>query len=326
MSARQHQPLSAPTNKPSSIPAFLEKLYDILSDVSNNAYIAWQADGTAFLIKKVPELQEIVLPKYFKHNNLQSFVRQLNMYNFAKTCHDPNYREFRNPYFLQGRRDLLSQIRRKAQSSARDQALAPLSSSVTLSYKPASVGPSGSGNGSESLVAYTVPSGSMEVDWQGLEGDYEVDAGSSSFSSSSSAAAGQRSSSRKRTSTFKVQQGGSRATTGFLTGQDLRSRPSNILAGGAQPYGHTGGDPGDDGANPGQPTAADDKDMGVRCGGGTYSGKSMSDMTVTGHSHLHDDGSYPKARDDYGELVVVSDDLRWRVRQLETTNTLLMER
>lgn len=28
----------------------------------------------------------------------------------------------------------------------------------------------------------------------------------------------------------------------------------------------------------------------------------------------------------YTELVAVSDDLRWRVRQLETTNTLLMER
>ena len=62
-----------------SAPAFLEKLYEILTDVSNNPYIAWQADGSSFLIKKVPELQEIVLPKYFKHNNLQSFVRQLNM-------------------------------------------------------------------------------------------------------------------------------------------------------------------------------------------------------------------------------------------------------
>ena len=73
-------PRSAPSSsaaKVQSAPAFLEKLYEILSDSSNGPYISWQADGTAFLIKKVAELQEIVLPKYFKHNNLQSFVRQL---------------------------------------------------------------------------------------------------------------------------------------------------------------------------------------------------------------------------------------------------------
>lgn len=63
--------------------AFLEKLYEILSDDANRPYIDWvEPDGTSFLIKKVPELQEIVLPKYFKHNNLPSFVRQLNMYRY----------------------------------------------------------------------------------------------------------------------------------------------------------------------------------------------------------------------------------------------------
>lgn len=79
--------------KDAGAPAFLEKLFDMLEDRDNFEYIAWQPTGDAFLIKKVNELQEIVLPKFFKHNNLQSFVRQLNMYSFSKTCHDPNYRE-----------------------------------------------------------------------------------------------------------------------------------------------------------------------------------------------------------------------------------------
>lgn len=98
--------------------AFLEKLYGILDDVQHSEYIAWQPSGDAFLIKKVDGLQEHVLPRFFKHSNLQSFVRQLNMYGFSKTSHDPSHREFRHPNFLKGRRDLLGQIKRKAQNQS----------------------------------------------------------------------------------------------------------------------------------------------------------------------------------------------------------------
>lgn len=99
-------------------PAFLEKLYDIMENKSLHAFIAWQPDGRSFLIKDVEALSQSVLPFYFKHNNIQSFVRQLNMYNFSKTRHDSNYREFRQPLFQRGRRDLLSIIRRKSQVSS----------------------------------------------------------------------------------------------------------------------------------------------------------------------------------------------------------------
>jgi hypothetical protein len=98
--------------------AFLEKLYDIMENVSLQPYISWQPDGLSFLIKDVQAVSEFVLPYYFKHNNIQSFVRQLNMYNFSKTRHDSNYREFRQPLFQRGRRDLLSDIKRKSQVPA----------------------------------------------------------------------------------------------------------------------------------------------------------------------------------------------------------------
>jgi hypothetical protein len=98
--------------------AFLEKLYDIMEDVSLESYISWQPDGQSFLIKDVHSVTEFVLPHYFKHNNIQSFVRQLNMYNFTKTRHDSNYREFRQPLFQRGRRDMLSLIKRKSQVSS----------------------------------------------------------------------------------------------------------------------------------------------------------------------------------------------------------------
>ena len=108
-------------------PAFLEKLYDIMENVSLQPYISWQPDGLSFLIKDVQAVSEFVLPYYFKHNNIQSFVRQLNMYNFTKTRHDSNYREFRQPLFQKGRRDLLSDIRRKSQ--------VPVEKSVALKRK-----------------------------------------------------------------------------------------------------------------------------------------------------------------------------------------------
>ena len=59
--------------------AFLEKLYDIMENTSLEHYISWQPDGLSFLIRDVQAVSEFVLPFYFKHNNIQSFVRQLNM-------------------------------------------------------------------------------------------------------------------------------------------------------------------------------------------------------------------------------------------------------
>ena len=69
-------PTTMSTTRVSTAPAFLEKLYELLSDESGHQeYIEWQPDGRSFLIKRPIELSEIVLPKFFKHNNLQSFIR-----------------------------------------------------------------------------------------------------------------------------------------------------------------------------------------------------------------------------------------------------------
>ena len=94
--------------------SFLEKLTEILSDETNTPYICWQPSGMSFLIKDVADFEAHVLTKYFKHSNHNSFVRQLNMYNFVKTCNDANYREFHNPNFQRDRRDLMVNIKRKA--------------------------------------------------------------------------------------------------------------------------------------------------------------------------------------------------------------------
>jgi hypothetical protein len=111
------QPL--PGMKKQQTPAFLEKLFDILENESAfHHLISWQPDGNSFIIKKVNEFSETVLPKYFKHSNIQSYIRQLNMYGFSKTRHDSNHHEFTHKLFQRGRRDLLPFIRRKTQSNS----------------------------------------------------------------------------------------------------------------------------------------------------------------------------------------------------------------
>ena len=65
--------------------SFLSRLYDILNDKEYTQIIHWNKDGNGIIIVDANKLGEIVLPKYYKHNNYSSFVRQLNMYGFHKT-------------------------------------------------------------------------------------------------------------------------------------------------------------------------------------------------------------------------------------------------
>ena len=56
-----------------------------------------------------------VLPKYYKHSNFKSFVRQLHVYRFRKLQVDAesDWCVFQNPRFKRGHRHLLKTIRRK---------------------------------------------------------------------------------------------------------------------------------------------------------------------------------------------------------------------
>ena len=65
--------------------SFLSKLHDILSDTIYNEIIHWDADGKRIIIADVIELSNLILPKFYKHHNYSSFVRQLNLYGFHKS-------------------------------------------------------------------------------------------------------------------------------------------------------------------------------------------------------------------------------------------------
>ena len=82
--------MSKPVVNATNIPSFLVKTYDFVEEPDLDHIICWNADGNGFIVKQVNQFSEEVLPKYFKHNNFSSFVRQLNMYNFHKTRNSSN--------------------------------------------------------------------------------------------------------------------------------------------------------------------------------------------------------------------------------------------
>ncbi|KAK7538784.1 HSF-type DNA-binding-domain-containing protein [Phyllosticta citribraziliensis] len=63
--------------------AFIHKLYNMLEDQSIQHLISWSSSNESFVMSPSTEFSK-VLSSYFKHTNISSFVRQLNMYGFHK--------------------------------------------------------------------------------------------------------------------------------------------------------------------------------------------------------------------------------------------------
>ncbi|EQK99713.1 flocculation suppression protein [Ophiocordyceps sinensis CO18] len=74
--AAGHQPKIVQT-------AFIHKLYNMLEDSSIQHLISWSANAESFVMSPSADFSK-VLSQYFKHTNISSFVRQLNMYGFHK--------------------------------------------------------------------------------------------------------------------------------------------------------------------------------------------------------------------------------------------------
>uniref|UniRef100_A0A3P8WPL0 Heat shock transcription factor 1 n=1 Tax=Cynoglossus semilaevis TaxID=244447 RepID=A0A3P8WPL0_CYNSE len=105
-----------------NVPAFLTKLWTLVEDPDTDPLICWSPSGTSFHVFDQGQFSKEVLPKYFKHNNMASFIRQLNMYGFRKVVHieqggllkpERDDTEFQHPFFIRGEERLLENIKRK---------------------------------------------------------------------------------------------------------------------------------------------------------------------------------------------------------------------
>jgi len=85
----------------------LLKTYEIVDEKKYDSIITWTEDGEKFIIKKLSDFSEIILPKFFKHNNFSSFIRQLNMYDFHKTKKESGIQCFEHGLFLKDKKHLL---------------------------------------------------------------------------------------------------------------------------------------------------------------------------------------------------------------------------
>ncbi|KAI8338077.1 hypothetical protein BC941DRAFT_494379 [Chlamydoabsidia padenii] len=112
-----------PVTMQKNVAPFLNKVYNMVNDPSSDELIRWSTDGKSFFVLRHEDFARSVLPRFFKHSNFSSFVRQLNMYGFHKVPHlqhgvlhsdsDSEQWEFSNPHFQRNQPDLLLLVTRK---------------------------------------------------------------------------------------------------------------------------------------------------------------------------------------------------------------------
>ncbi|KAJ7632400.1 transcription factor Hsf1 [Roridomyces roridus] len=128
--ARKRPPVDVAAQGATRIPAFLNKLHQMVNDEKTNHLIEWSATGDTFFVYDQERFSEQVLPHWFKHKNFASFVRQLNMYGFHKIPHlqqgvlkseaGSEHWNFVHPNFRRDQPDLLCLIQRKKSTTAAD--------------------------------------------------------------------------------------------------------------------------------------------------------------------------------------------------------------
>uniref|UniRef100_N1R5G6 Heat stress transcription factor A-2a n=1 Tax=Aegilops tauschii TaxID=37682 RepID=N1R5G6_AEGTA len=60
---------------------FLNKTYEVVDDHSTDTIVSWGVAGSSFVVWDAHAFSMVLLPRYFKHCNFSSFVRQLNTYS-----------------------------------------------------------------------------------------------------------------------------------------------------------------------------------------------------------------------------------------------------
>eukprot|EP01116_Phalansterium_solitarium_P017747 TRINITY_DN4450_c1_g2_i1.p1 TRINITY_DN4450_c1_g2~~TRINITY_DN4450_c1_g2_i1.p1 ORF type:complete len:373 (+),score=90.27 TRINITY_DN4450_c1_g2_i1:136-1119(+) len=162
---------------------FVQKTFQLVQDSTTDHIVSWSESKDSFVIFLPEEFSKVILPKYFKHSNLSSFVRQLNFYGWKKVenaSSQANRIEFRHELFQPHNPAQLCSIVRKKSHKRHDEPLL-LSLSVGSSASSMQSGAScAAAPGSLPLMA--------DDDFDETAAGSELANGSSSSSSNSSMA------------------------------------------------------------------------------------------------------------------------------------------
>lgn len=95
------------------IPVFLTKLFDIVSNTHYAHIVCWTKKGDSFKVVNDSAFSQQILAFHFKHSNMSSFIRQLNMYDFHKRQKTRDVLVFYHDSFQRDMKHLLPLITRK---------------------------------------------------------------------------------------------------------------------------------------------------------------------------------------------------------------------
>lgn len=63
--------------KRNTVSQFIETIWEIVSDPLCDEIIRWNPHGTSFSILDTEIFEKNIIPRYFNHSNLSSFIRQV---------------------------------------------------------------------------------------------------------------------------------------------------------------------------------------------------------------------------------------------------------
>lgn len=99
--------------------SFPAKLHRILANPEFSAIISWLPHGRSWRIVKRDEFEQRILPRYFRHNNLASFMRQVNGWGFLRMTRGLDRNSYYHEKFLRGKSILCKQMQRPSSENVR---------------------------------------------------------------------------------------------------------------------------------------------------------------------------------------------------------------